>query len=103
MVPRGILGSFSKIFSRMDFRMEKVALWEMDRAREYRLARSRNPCQGHGAPGQVEREFLSAGQQAENDLGGGEVRSHAAQHPHHSGQESPGSSCRAAPPPVPTA
>jgi len=43
MVPRGILGSFSKIFSRMDFRMEKVALWEMDRAREYRLARSRNP------------------------------------------------------------
>ena len=34
MVPRGILGSFSKIFSRMDFKIEKVALWEMDRARE---------------------------------------------------------------------
>ena len=34
MVPKGILGSFSKIFSRMDFRMEKVALWEIDRARE---------------------------------------------------------------------
>ena len=47
------------------------------------------PCQGHGAPGQVEREFLSAGQQAENDLGGGEVRSHAAQHPRHGGQNRP--------------
>ena len=47
------------------------------------------PCQGHGAPGQVEREFLSAGQQAENDLGGGEVRSHAAQHPCYGGEDGP--------------
>src|SRR5699024_12120732 len=37
MVPRGILGSFSKIFSRMDFRMEKVALWEMEDRKSTRL------------------------------------------------------------------
>ena len=34
MVPRGILGSFSKIFSRMDFKIEKVACGKWDRARE---------------------------------------------------------------------
>ena len=43
IVPRGIFGSFSSTRSRMDFRMAKVALWDWDRAREYRVARSRKP------------------------------------------------------------
>jgi hypothetical protein len=31
-VPRGSFGSFSNIFFRILFRMEKVALWDMDNA-----------------------------------------------------------------------
>ena len=38
--PRFIFGSFSSTFSRIDFRIAKVALWDWDRAREYRVARS---------------------------------------------------------------
>src|SRR5699024_3029777 len=45
------------------------------------------PRQGHGAPGQVEREFLVSGQQAKDDLSGGKVGGHTAQHPHHGGQD----------------
>ena len=62
MVPRGIFGSFSRSLSRMDFRIEKVALWEIERAREYRDGPQQKPHQSHGAPGQVEREFLVSGQ-----------------------------------------
>jgi hypothetical protein len=34
IVPRGSFGSFSRIRYRMDFRIEKVALWDMDKASE---------------------------------------------------------------------